>query len=121
MISIIDNDESVRESIKILVQSLGYDAEVFASAGEFLASDYLRSTTCLITNVKIPGMIGIEQLMTSGDCIPITFMTQFRSVSVQSRAAESGSVGFFNKSFDVDCLIGYLAKALSGARSGVQS
>jgi FixJ family two-component response regulator len=121
MISIIDNDESVRESIKVLVQSLGYEAEAFASAPEFLTSAHVPSTTCLITDVEIPGLIGVDQLMTKGDCVPVSLMSQFRSRGLQARIAESGSVGFLNQTFDEDCLIGYLATALNGARSGVRS
>jgi FixJ family two-component response regulator len=121
MISIIDNDESVRESIKVLVQSLGYDVEAFGSAAEFLTSGQVRSTTCLITDVEIPGLIGVDQLMTNGDRVPVTLMSQFRSRGVQARIAESGSIGFLNQTFDEDCLIGYLARALNGARSGMRS
>jgi FixJ family two-component response regulator len=120
MISIIDSDEAVRESIKVLVQCLGYDAEAFASAREFLVSGHVRSTSCLITDTEIPEITGIDLLMTSGDSTATTLMMQFCSVSVQARIAESGSVGLLSKSFDTDRLIGYLAKALGGARSGAR-
>ena len=80
MISIVDDDESVREATKGLVRSLGYVAATFASAEEFLNSDRVNDTSCLITDVQMPGLNGIElqsRLTAMGRRIPIIFVTAF--------------------------------------------
>ncbi len=115
MISIVDDDESVREATKGLVRSLGYGAATFASAEEFLESDRLRETSCLITDVQMPGIDGVElqkRLLADGHRLPIIFITAFPEESVRKRALDAGAICFLIKPFDGPTLIKYLDKAL---------
>jgi FixJ family two-component response regulator len=115
VISIVDDDESVRESAKWLIQSLGYDTETFASAEEFLSSDRVRDTACLITDVKMTGMSGVElqsHLLANGYRTPVIFMTAFPGERVRARALKAGAVGFLSKPFEEGSLIACLDKAL---------
>ena len=80
LISIIDDDNSVREAMQRLVRSLGYASATFVSAEEYLLSGHLRDTSCVITDVKMPGMSGVEmqnRLITNGDRTPVIFVTAF--------------------------------------------
>ena len=80
MIAIVDDDDSVRELTRGLIRSLGYVAITFASAEDYLQSDSVRDTSCLITDVKMPGMNGVDlqdELIAEGHRTPIIFMTSF--------------------------------------------
>jgi FixJ family two-component response regulator len=116
MISIIDDDDSVRVATKLLIQSLGYAVATFASAEHYLRSDNIHNTSCLITDVQLPGMNGVElqeQLTADGLEIPVIFMTAFSMESVRARALKSGAFGFLSKPFRDDCLVKCLDKALA--------
>jgi FixJ family two-component response regulator len=118
VVSIVDDDESVREATKGLVRSLGYDAAAFASAEEFLSSDRLNDTVCVVTDVQMPGLSGIElqsRLAAEGHRIPIIFITASPEERVRRRAKEAGAFGFFSKPFDKDLFIGCLSRAVSSA------
>jgi FixJ family two-component response regulator len=108
MISIVDDDPSVREATKGLVRSLGYGAAAFASAEDFLQSDHVNDTACLMTDV---------QLIAQGNCTPIIFITAFPEQRIRTRALEAGAVGFLSKPFDEDCLIEYIHAALNGGKA----
>jgi len=115
MISIVDDDESVRESTKALVRSLGYDARVFASAEDFLASD-IAQTNCLILDVQMTGLSGIElqeHLNAQGWQTPIIFVTSFPDERIRDRALSAGAVGFLGKPFNDSRLTSYLDSALA--------
>jgi FixJ family two-component response regulator len=117
-ISIVDDDEAVREATKALVRSLGYAVTTFSSAGEFLASEHLRDTSCLITDLHMPGLSGIDlqsRLAASGYRMPIIFITAFPEESVRARAMQAGAIGFMSKPFSEDRLIGCLERALAAA------
>jgi FixJ family two-component response regulator len=101
MISIIDDDESVRESTKALVRSLGYSARTFASAEEFLGSNP-HDTSCLILDVHMKGLSGIElqeRLIAEGRHTPIIFVTALTDERIRSRALDAGAIGFLSKPF----------------------
>ena len=118
MISIVDDDESIRDATKRLVRSLGYDAAAFASAEEFLSSDRLNDTVCVVTDVQMPGVSGIElqsRLAAAGHRIPIIFITAYPDERVGGRANEAEAFGFFTKPFDVDLIINCLNRAVSSA------
>lgn len=118
MISIIDDDRPFREATRRLVQSLGYAAVTFASAQEFLQSDRVDSSACLILDVKMPGLSGIElqsHLIAQGNRTPIIFITSVSEEAVHARAIEAGAVGFLTKPFKEEHLIGHLASALKRA------
>ena len=115
MISIVDDDESVRETTKGLVRSLGLNASAFASAGEFLRSDRLNDTACLITDVQMPGMSEIElqrRLLAQGCDLPIIFFTAFPEEEIRVRVITAGAIGFLRKPFREECLIDCLDSAL---------
>ena len=121
VISIIDDDESVREATKSLVRSLGYDATTFTSAEEYLRSDRARDCSCLITDVHMSGMTGAdlqERLIADGDNTPMIFMTAFSEEKIRSRVLAAGALGFLSKPFDDERLIECLDKALSDQKSG---
>jgi FixJ family two-component response regulator len=114
-ISIIDDDESVREATKSLVRSLGYAAATFSSAGEYLRSDSIWQSSCLITDLQMPEMSGVElqrRLIADGNDTPIIFMTADSDEKTCSRALNAGAVGFLRKPFDAEFLVECLDKAL---------
>jgi FixJ family two-component response regulator len=116
VISIIDDDESVRAATNRLVRSLGFVAVTFASADEFLRSPRLHDTSCVIADVQMPGMSGIEMqsiLIASGKDIPIIFITAFPDERTRTRAMEAGAVGFLSKPFEGSTLIQYIDDALT--------
>lgn len=115
-VSIVDDDESVREAIKSLLRSVGLQADVFASAEEFLNSDYQHNNECLILDVRMPGMSGLqlqEQLVSAGSDIPIIFITAHVSDSeARTRALQSGAVDFLIKPFSEEALLNDVYKTL---------
>jgi FixJ family two-component response regulator len=121
VISIVDDDKSVREAAKMLIRSLGYATETFASAEEFLESGRLCDTACLITDVQMPGMSGVDlqsHLTTNGHRTPVIFVTAYPEEGVRARALDAGAFGFLGKPFSEDSLIACLDRALEHYRSG---
>ena len=117
MISIVDDDAAVREATQVLVKSLGYRAMTFASAEDFLQSESVHDTSCLITDVQMPGLSGVELqslLLARGHRTPIIFIASFPEEKIRARALEAGAVGFLSKPFDEERLIDYLDQALHG-------
>jgi len=121
MIAIVDYDESVREATKSLVRSLGYQAATFGSAEEFLGSEQLKSTSCLITDVRMPGMSGVElqdRLIADGRNMPTVFISAFSDERVRQKVLESGAIGYLRKPFEEDRLIECIDTALKGPSAG---
>jgi FixJ family two-component response regulator len=119
IVSIIDDDESVRLAVKSLVRSLGLIAYTFASAEEFLQSTHANDTSCLITDVQLPGMNGVKLqslVLARGRDMPIIFVTAFPEKRLQRRALEAGAVGFLSKPFDGETLITLVEEALKRGR-----
>ena len=117
MIAIVDDDESVREATKSLVRSLGYEAATFCSAEEFLESAQLKTAACLITDVRMPGMSGVElqdRLIADGRVLPTVFISAFSDERVQQRVLDSGAVGYLHKPFEEEHLIACIDTALKG-------
>ena len=115
MISIIDDNDSVRESLRRLMRSVGFSVNVFASAEEFLDSDRLRNTDCLILDVRLPGMNGLElqrHLETSHFEIPIIFITSYEDDEVRARALNAGALDYFLKPFNDEDLLDAIDTAL---------
>lgn len=107
-ISVVDDDDSVREALKSLLKSAGFEVEVFASAEEFLDSSQLLDTACLILDVRMPGMSGIELqdlLTTSHGAFPIVFISAHADAEARERALENGAVGFLEKPFSDEALL----------------
>jgi len=116
VISIVDDDASVRVATSRLVRSLGHVAYTFASADEFLRSPQASETCCLIADVQMPGMSGVELqscLLAEGRRLPIIFVTAFPDENVRMRALDAGAVCFLTKPFDVPTLIRHLDAALA--------
>ena len=115
MISIVDDNDSVRESLQRLMRCVGFAVNVFASAEEFLDSDRLRNTDCLILDVRLPGMDGIElqrHLAASHSEIPIIFITSYEDDEVRARALNGGAVAYFLKPFNDEDLLNAIDAAL---------
>src|SRR5262249_47705012 len=115
MIAIIDDDPSVRETTDELMQTLGYRAATFASAEDFLQWEQMNDASCLITDVQMPGLSGIElqsALTALGNRTPMIFVTAFPEEAIRKRALEAGAIGFLSKPFDEECLIAHLETAL---------
>jgi FixJ family two-component response regulator len=115
MISIIDDDASVRVAANNLIRSLGYTVHTFASAAEFLRSTHLNDTSCVIADVQMPAMSGVELqslLAARGQFLPFIFITAFPEEAIRARALEAGAIGFLTKPFDRLTLIECLDAAL---------
>src|ERR671925_1269287 len=115
LISVVDDDDSVRESLQGFIRSLGFAVEGFALAEEFLKSDYLRKTDCLILDVRMPGMNGLElqrQLTANHYQIPVVFITAHGDDEARSRALKNGAVDFLRKPFDEESLLNAIHMAL---------
>lgn len=115
-ISVVDDDESLRESLEGLLKALGYAVEVFSSAESFLGSDALAKTKCLILDVSMPGMSGPElqrELMSRGEPIPIIFITSRADEDVASRVMADGAVACLLKPFTEDALLKAISLSLS--------
>jgi FixJ family two-component response regulator len=119
MISIVDDDQSVREATDALVRSLGYAAATFASAEEFLSSDRMHTTSCVIADVQMPGLSGIDlqqRLLALGLRLPIIFVTAFPDERSRRRAMDAGAVDFLSKPLSDERLISCLDAAVKGDR-----
>ena len=117
LISIVDDDASVREATRCLVKLLGYATAAFASAEDFLRSERLRDSSCVITDVQMPGMDGVElqsRLIADGHSLPVIFMTAFPEETVGARVIKKGACGYLCKPLDEHRLVTCLTKALAG-------
>ena len=115
VISIIDDDASVRLATNNLVRSLGYTGHTFASAEEFLLSADLNDTSCIIADVQMPEMTGVELqslLRSRGSRVPFIFITAFPEERIRAQVLQAGATGFLAKPFDGRTLISYLDAAL---------
>jgi FixJ family two-component response regulator len=114
LIAIVDDDEDVREGVDCLVRSLGYDTRLYASAEAFLAAGGAAAHDCLISDVQMPGLSGVQlagKLTGEGAGIPVILMTAFPDESVRRQAAAAGCSGFLAK----PCRGGRLIEALQAA------
>ena len=125
VISIIDDDESVRESMLGLARSLGLEARAFASASDFLASDGIDRTACLVADVHMPRMTGPElhtRLVQLGHAIPTILITAYPNDEVRTRALAAGVLCYLSKPLDdaalIDCIRRAFAPASPGAGQG---
>jgi len=115
LVSIVEDDQFFRESMKRLMRSLGYAVEVFPSAADFLASPRLVETACLIADVQMPAMTGVElhrRLIEMGHAIPTILVTAYPDNDVRARALNDGVVGYLRKPVDEKHLMRCLRAAL---------
>ena len=118
LISVVDDNDGVRESLRGLIRSVGLAVEVFPSAEEFLNSDHLSDTQCLILDVRMPGMDGLElrrRLVGSKRNIPTVFITAHGNASARSQALKDGAVDYLFKPFSEQALLNAINEALHGA------
>jgi len=114
LVSVVDDDQSVRESLPDLLTELGYSVRAFPSSEEFLASDCVDVTSCLILDIAMPGMSGPhlqQELRLRGHKIPIIFITAHVDESLRLRMLEQGAVGCLSKPFSDTALIAALTAA----------
>jgi FixJ family two-component response regulator len=110
LVAIVDDDVSVRQSARRLIRSLGYRAEAFGSAEEFLDSGQATKTACLILDVRMPRIDGLElQRRLAGSAIPIVFITARASEEEERRALQAGAVAFLRKPVDKEALLRVLS------------
>jgi FixJ family two-component response regulator len=115
VIAIVDDDEFVCESAKVLVESLGYEALTFSSAEDFLQSDHLHTASCLITDVQMPSQSGLdllEHLTRRGFHLPAIVVSAFVDEKNCTRALKAGALGCLPKPYREESLIKYLEMAL---------
>lgn len=116
-VSIIDDDDLVREALESLIRSLGYDVETFVSAEDYLNRGHLSETRCLITDLHMPGMTGLDlhnRLIAAGHHIPTIFVSGFSEGALYASATEASAVGVLTKPLNIDRLQECLDKALTG-------
>jgi len=124
MISVVDDDESIRDSTKTLLRSVGYQVATFASAQLFLDSGAIAETDCVILDVRMPGMDGLElqrRLNASQAGIPIIFVTAHKDANSRWSAIQAGATDFLTKPVEANTLVAAIqtALALRNVRRGV--
>ncbi|MGB0014799.1 MAG: response regulator [Candidatus Sulfotelmatobacter sp.] len=115
LISVVDDDESVRRTTTLLIESFGFRAAAFESAETFLSSGHLHDTSCLIVDVQMPGMSGLQlqsHLAAAGCGIPIIFITAYESKESRHRAMQAGAAAFLGKPFGDEQLLQTIRSAL---------
>ena len=115
LISVVDDDEPFREAMTSLMKSLGFEVAAFSSAEAFLASPRLEGTSCLIADVHMPSMTGIDlhqRLLANGRTIPVILITAYPDDNVRARALAAGVICYLSKTFDDDALLGFVRSAL---------
>ena len=121
VISIVDDDASVRVATDNLLRSLGYTVHTFASAEEFLRSIHFNDTSCVIADVQMPAMSGVELqalVLAQGHRVPFIFITAFPEETIRERAVKAGAICFLTKPFDRLTLIKCLDTALERHAGG---
>jgi FixJ family two-component response regulator len=120
IVMIVDDDDSVRKAARRLIRSYGLAVDTFASANQFLASGRLKETACLVLDVHMPGMSGLElqsHLSASGVAIPIIFITAFANEAARAQALQGGAFGYLIKPFEEDDLLDCINRALHRANA----
>lgn len=115
VVSVVDDDDSVREGTTDLLNAVGFMAEAFPHAEDFLKSSRVHSTSCLIADVQMPGMTGIElhqQLVQSGKLIPTILITAYPDDRDRARALQAGVIGYLTKPYDEDALLACIRSAV---------
>jgi FixJ family two-component response regulator len=117
LVAIVDDDRSIQSALKDLMESAGLSARCFGSAEEFLESDERKETACLVTDIRMPGMSGLElqaKLKAEGSRIPIIFITAQGDAKMKMQAMSAGAIEFLSKPFDDEDLLEKVRAALKG-------
>ena len=115
-IAVVDDDESVRQGLANLISSVGYEAELYASAEEFIASSEAGGAACLVLDLRMPGMSGLElqrRLAAHSGGPPVIIITAHGDDEARAGAPPAGAVPFLNKPFKEETLLGAISSALS--------
>ncbi len=115
VLSLVDDDASVRKATGRLIKSFGFTVEVFASGEEFLCFGSLHITSCLVLDMQMPGMNGLQlqsHLAAAGYHIPIVFITAYADEEIRDQALEAGAVAFLTKPFGEEALLKVIRSAL---------
>ena len=115
MVAIIDDDRAVLNSLQDLLESAGLSARGYESAEEFLASDHRHHTACLVTDIRMPGMSGLDlqaSLRAMGSRLPVIFITAVDDPGVRTQAMTAGALGFLTKPIDDEVLLELVRRAL---------
>jgi FixJ family two-component response regulator len=124
LIAVVDDDESIRQTTTLLIESFGFRATAFESAESFLKSGQLHDTSCLILDVQMPDMNGFElqsELAAAGYGIPIIFITAYDDKESRGRAMQAGAVAFLGKPFSDEQLLQTVRSALGHDSGGTKS
>jgi len=124
LISVVDDDESVRKTTTLLIESFGFRAAAFESSDSFLRSGQLHDTVCLIADVRMPGMNGLQlqsHLAAEGCSIPIIFITAYDDKESRRRAMQAGAVAFLGKPFSDGQLLQTIRSTLRPDKSGTKT
>jgi FixJ family two-component response regulator len=124
IVMIVDDDESIRRAARRLIKSYGFPVETFASAEDFLSSSRLHETACLVLDVQMPGLNGLElqsRLITDGHQVPIIFITAFNDENARAQALKAGALGYLVKPFEEADLLTAINIALRRQEIGRQS
>ena len=114
LLSVVDDDEMLRESLPDLLREFGFAARAFSSGQEFLSSDYVDQTRCLILDVAMPGLDLQKELKRRGQAIPIIFITAQKDEDIRKQAFRQGAVKFLEKPFSDSALLDAINAALAG-------
>ena len=121
LVSIIDDDESVREAIRDLLEALGFTVQTFPSAEVFLSSSNVSETSCLIVDVQMPRMTGVDlhrHLVESGCAVPTILITAYPQDSVRAQVLAQGVICYLSKPLDEAVLVGCVCSALERGNMG---
>jgi FixJ family two-component response regulator len=116
LVSIVDDDESLRRSVKNLLTSVGFRVETFASAEAFLQSAHRADTRCVVLDLRMPGMGGLDLLLhlaATGSPIPVVVLTAHSDDEARRRTLQAGAVAFLGKPFHGEALLGAVRRALA--------
>lgn len=120
VVFVVDDDISIRESLELLIQSAGLQVEIFASALEFLARPRIFAPSCLVLDVSLPGLNGLDlqkRIAVERPDLPIIFMTGHGDIPMTVRAMKAGAVEFLTKPFNDECLLRAITNALERSRT----
>ena len=116
LVSIVDDDESLRRSVKNLLTSVGFQVETFASAEAFLQSAHRADTRCVVLDLRMPGMSGLDLLVhlgAAGSPIPVVILTAHHDDEARRRMLQAGAVAFLGKPFHGEALLSAVRRALA--------
>lgn len=123
MIFVVDDDESIRKALKRLVNSMGLSVETFATAQEFLSRERYEGPSCLVLDIRMPGLSGLElqeELAEADIVLPVIFITGHGNVPMSVRAMKAGAVDFLEKPFDDQVLLNLIQKAIDQDKQAKQ-